>query len=119
MNIARWLVLVAVTVLSGCKYLPVGYTSISEIMRNPAAFEMQTVKIRGEVTDANKLPLLDVRVYQLSDETGSILVLTQGNLPAVGKQVAILGQVENMMILAGQGLGLIVRETERLPSLSP
>lgn len=105
------------TLLAGCQYLPFGYVSIGDIKRNLAAFEMKVIKIKGDVTDANKLPFVDVRMYQLTDATGSIMVVTQDGLPEVGNKIAIQGRVENMMILAGQGIGYIVKEVERLPTL--
>lgn len=104
-----------VVALAGCQYLPFEFTSIGEIVSNPAGFEMREIKIKGMVVDANKVPIIELRVYAIKDETGTIIVTTQGALPPVGKRIAIRGQVENALILAGKGFGMTVREIEKLP----
>jgi hypothetical protein len=103
-----------VAALAGCQFLPFGFTSIGEIVSNPAGFELREVKIKGRVVDANKLPLIELRIYAVKDETGTIVVTTQGELPPLGQNIAIRGQVENALILAGKGFGMTVREIEKL-----
>lgn len=102
-------------ILPGCRYYPFGYTSIGEIVANPASFEMREIKIRGLVIDANKVPLVELRIYAVKDDTGTIVVTTQGTVPPIGQKIAIRGQVENALIIAGQGFGITIRELEKLP----
>ena len=50
-------------------------------------------KIYVEGTVANVAPFLGSGAYELADETGSTWVLTEENLPKIGEQVSIEGQV--------------------------
>ena len=113
--VARRCVIAFVVALSGCQYLPFGFTSIGEIVSNPASFDMREIKIKGMVVDSNKVPLIELRVYAVKDDTGTIVVTTQGALPPVGQKIAIRGHVENALILTGKGFGMTVREIEKLP----
>ncbi len=101
--------------LAGCDYLPFGYTSIREITAAPANFEGREVKLKGEVKDLTKVPLLDLKSFVLQDGTGEIAVTTQGALPALKARVALSGTVASTAIIGGQALGLHVREIKRLP----
>ena len=66
----------------------------------------------------SKIPIIDVRIYVLKDDTGSIPVisLSSSTLPAVGQKVVVRGHAESAMIVAGQSFGLTFREAEKLPS---
>jgi hypothetical protein len=109
--------LMAAGCLSGCDYLPFGYTKIGDIVANAAQFEGREVKIRGKVTDSSKIPLLDIKSYSLQDNTGTILVITQDSLPPMGQEIAIRGTAQSVLIVSGQSFGLTLKETARLPAL--
>lgn len=111
--------LIAICCLTGCDYLPFGYTKIGEIIAKASQFEGREVKIRGKVTDSNKIPLLDIKSYSLEDDTGTITVITSGSLPAIGHEIQIRGIAQNMLVAGGQSFGLTLKETTRLPSLWP
>lgn len=99
--------------LTGCDYLPFGYTPVKEITAAPANFEGKEVKLKGKV--ASIIKLMGLQAYTLQDETGEITVTTQGRLPATGDAVALKGVVKSAVIIGGQSLGLRVEETKRLP----
>lgn len=109
--------LLAATCLAGCGYLPFGFTKIGEIAAKASQFEGREVKVRGKVTDASKIPLLDIKSYVLQDDTGTIIVITKDTLPAMGQEVGLRGVVESMLIVGGQSFGLTLKETARLPIL--
>jgi hypothetical protein len=104
--------------LGGCDYLPFGYTPIGEIVGSPGRFDGQEVKVRGEVTQITKLPLIEIKSYTLRDGSGEILVLTEGTLPPLNERTAVRAQVKTMAIIDGQSFGLRLIEVERLPVLS-
>ena len=110
--------LLASCLLAGCQYLPFGYTPIGDIVARPAEFEGREIKIHGQVNDVSKIPIIDVRIYVLKDDSGSIPVIpaSSSTLPAVGQKVAVRGHAESAMILGGQSFGLTFREVEKLPS---
>lgn len=105
----------AMLALTGCDYLPFGYTPIKEIVAAPGQFEGKEVKLKGRVATITKLSILEIKIYTLQDGTGEIAVITQGALPAVNDNVALRGTVKSAAIIGGQSLGLRVEETKRLP----
>lgn len=98
--------------LAGCDYLPFGYTSIKEITEAPARFEGKEIKLKGKAEGATSL--LGFRAFLLRDDTGEIMVVTTGELPASGASVALKGTVKSAMIIGGSSVGLRVEETKRL-----
>jgi predicted glycosyl hydrolase (DUF1957 family) len=57
-----------------------------------------------------------LKSYILRDDSGEILVLTEGTLPALNKQAAIKAQVKTMAIINEQSFGLRLIEVEKLPT---
>lgn len=109
---ARWIVVAGALALTGCDYLPFGYTAIKEITAASAQFEGKEVKIKGRVQGTMKI--MDFKAYTLRDDTGEIAVVTGGQLPAKGESVAIKGTVKSAVIVGGASVGLRVEETQRL-----
>ena len=107
-------VLAGLLVLSGCDYLPFGYTPVKEIVASPAQFEGKEIRVKGKVKDITKVPLIDLRLYVLDDGSGEVTVVTGNALPAVNETITVKGVVESAAILGGQSLGLRIRETKRL-----
>jgi hypothetical protein len=98
--------------LSGCDYLPFGYTPVREIVQAPGQFEGKEVKVKGQAKGT--LKLFGLRAYTLRDETGEIPVVTQSDLPAENSEIAIRGVVKSAVIVGGASLGLRVEESKRL-----
>ena len=108
--LALWLLCVA---LSGCDYLPFGYTPVNEIVARPANFDGQEVKLKGRVADVMRLPVLG-QGYTLEQDGAQLFVLTRGELPAMKSEVALKGIVRSAIIIGGSALGTRVEETKRL-----
>jgi cytochrome c-type biogenesis protein CcmE len=113
MHRAIALALIMAGLLSGCDYLPFGYTAIKEITAAPGTFESKQVKIKGTVTNAIKLPILG-QSFTVRDQGGEITVVTNGTLPSIDTEVALTGIVKSAAIVGGQSIGLRVEETKRL-----
>ena len=105
-------VVMAVLALSGCDYLPFGYTPIKEITAAPANFEGKEVKVKGTAEDL--LQLGGLKAFRLSDGSGEIIVLATGTLPAAKSQVALKGTVKSAVIIGGASVGLRIEEIKRL-----
>lgn len=73
-----------------------------------------TVYLRGKVV--RQVPLVDWRVYQLQDATGSIWVLTKNTNLQLAKQVLIKGKVRYQNIpIGGKDFGEVyVQEEQQL-----
>ncbi|MCG8362759.1 MAG: hypothetical protein MJA27_05405 [Pseudanabaenales cyanobacterium] len=78
-------------------------TPIEEIHAQSAPLD-HPVYLRGQVQQS--IPLLNGRIYQLQDDTGSIWVVTQTSAPIVGEEILIKGLTHYEPILvAGEDLG--------------
>lgn len=76
------------------------------------------IYLEGKVVDL--APFMDSGSYQLQDETGTVWVLTDDNLPQTGEQIIIKGKVAYESIAIGnQELGeLYVVEVEKVEESS-
>ncbi len=93
--------------ISGCgnspEIAPKPTTSIETLQAqapSPAG-KTTAVYVKGKVGD--RAPLLNGTVYELTDATGSIWVLTRAEVPKVGQEVVVKGVVRSQAItLNGQ-----------------
>ncbi|GAO36963.1 hypothetical protein SCT_2378 [Sulfuricella sp. T08] len=99
--------------LSGCDYLPFGFTPVKEIVTSPAQFEGKEVRVKGKVKDIVKVPLVDLKLYVLDDGSGEVTVVAGESLPAVNETVTVKGVVESMAIMGGESIGLRIKEKKR------
>ncbi|MBU1689387.1 MAG: hypothetical protein KJ958_05085 [Gammaproteobacteria bacterium] len=106
-------VLAFLLALSGCDYLPFGFTPVKEIMTSPAQFEGKEVRVKGKVKDIVKVPLVDLKLYVLDDGSGEVTVVAGESLPAVNETVTVKGVVESMVIMGGESIGLRIKEIKR------
>jgi hypothetical protein len=103
----------AAPMLAGCDYFL--YTSIKDIVATPLKFEGTAVTIKGTVAQVVQLPLLDTKAYTLQDGDAKIVVIvSQGQLPAVSDKVRLKGTVRSTMIVNGKAVGQRVEELQRL-----
>lgn len=98
--------------VTGCDRLAPA-TPIQDVLKAPATFEGKDIWLKGTVKDITKIPLVDIKAYTLRDGTGEITVVTDQALPAQGVELRLQGRVESAAIIAGQSLGLRVRELQR------
>jgi len=101
--------LAAITV-AGCAS---GYTRVREIMAAPDGFVGKEVRLQGTVGKAIDPPR--PQAYMLRDESGEIMVVTRGELPAQDSEVALRGIVKSTVVRGTRWtLDLRVEETQRL-----
>ena len=105
---------VMLVTLTGCDYFPFGYTGIGEVVKNPARFQGKEIKVKGTVSDAVKIPFVEMKLYTIKGEGGELTVLTDGPLPAADQQIAIRATVDSMAVIDGEIIGLKLKETKRL-----
>ena len=101
--------LAAITV-AGCAS---GYTRVRDIMAAPDGFVGKEVRLQGTVGKAIDPPR--PQAYMLRDESGEIMVMTRGELPAQDSEVALRGIVKSTVVRGTRWtLDLRVEETQRL-----
>jgi hypothetical protein len=98
--------------LNGCDSLPFGYTPIGDIVSDPGRFEEQIVKVRGEVTETTKIPLLEIKSYTLRDDSGEIVVYALEALPPLNRKAIVKARVKTVAIVDGKGIGLRLVQVE-------
>jgi hypothetical protein len=97
-----------VLVLAGCPQ----QTSISDITRDPGAYMNKEVTVVGTVN--RSYGLLGNGVYELSDGSGSIWVLSEGyGVPSDGVQVGVTGTVIPTLTFGGKSYATGIRESRR------
>ncbi len=101
-------------VSAGCQYLPFGFTSVKDILNNPSAYDGRQVKVRGTVSGITKIPLVNLKLYFLSDDGSKIAVVTSGTTPSANSKVIVVGRAENVAILNNESVGLHIRELKRI-----
>ncbi|MGK7909664.1 MAG: hypothetical protein AB4040_20860 [Synechococcus sp.] len=68
--------------------------------------------IRGTVI--NRVAILGQGLYEVEDDSGTVWVVTQGEVPALNSTVTVKGTVEGLLKLGGRNFGVTVKEIERL-----
>lgn len=103
-------ILLPILILAGCA---VPAVPIAELERNPGQYDGKSVAVKGRVVSVTKLPFVALKNYTLRDDTGEILVLTEGDLPAIGQEARVNGTFSAAVVIGGHGIGLVIRESSR------
>lgn len=102
----------AVVAAIGCSRFVV--TEIGAIQRNSEAYQDRTVTIRGTVTAALVLPLIEYALYEVEDRTGRIWVQSKAGAPAQGATVTVTGTVRPKLEVDGRNFAVVIVETRRV-----
>jgi hypothetical protein len=87
--------------------------SIGQLKTNPGRYVDRSVTVRGTVTSSWGIPLVPLKMYQVDDGTGEILVVTSDDrVPSKGANVKVTGKVGEFAVLGGRSIGLHLRERE-------
>jgi hypothetical protein len=97
------LALLAVGALSSC-----GYTKIGRITADPTRYRDRAVRVEGQVT--NSFGALFAGGYQLQDDTGKIVVITNQGVPSRGATVTVSGKVMEGITVMGRSYGTVIQE---------
>lgn len=86
----------------------------SAIREIPQKKSDRIIYLKGKVVD--RVPFIDSGSYQLQDATGTVWILTNKGLPAIGEEITIKGQIEYQPIPIGrQDIGeFYILELEKL-----
>ena len=84
--------------------------SIGPVKTNPGRYVDKNVTVRGTVTSSWGIPLVPLKMYQVDDGTGEILVVSEDNrIPGRGARVRVTGKVGEFAVLGGRSIGLHLR----------
>ena len=103
----------AAMLLAGCKQgRPV--TDIKTLLDDPSRFDKQTVRVVGDVTKS--VGVMGYGAYQVTDATGSIMVVTQENgAPRQGAKVGVEGEFRPAFTLGTETAAVIVESGRYTP----
>lgn len=87
--------------------------TVAEIQKDPGAYSGKTISVRGTVRGATKLPFMNEGFFRLDDGTGSMVVITRGEMPAEGKKDTARGKVESTFQIGGRAFGLVLVSEDR------
>jgi hypothetical protein len=100
-------VLLSPLLLSACPQK----TTIARLESDPARFRGKEVLVEGTVI--NSFGILGQGAYELSDQTGTLWVLTQRGVPAKGARVGAVGKYVDGARWGGRSLGQALQESDR------
>ena len=84
--------------------------SVGQLKTNPGRYVDKNVTVRGTVTSSWGIPLVPLKMYQVDDGTGEILVVSDDNrVPSKGAHVKVTGKVSEFALLGGRSIGLHLR----------
>jgi hypothetical protein len=87
--------------------------SVGQVKTNPGRYVDKNVTVQGTVTSSWGIPLVPLKMYQVDDGTGEILVVSDDNrLPYRGARVKVTGKVSEFAVLGGRSIGLHLRESD-------
>ena len=87
--------------------------TIGQVKTNPGRYVDRSVTVRGTVTSSWGIPLVPLKMYQVDDGTGQILVVSEDNrIPSKGAQVKVTGKVGEFAVLGGRSIGLHLRASD-------
>jgi hypothetical protein len=87
--------------------------SIGQVKTNPGRYVDKNVTVQGTVTSSWGIPLVPLKMYQVDDGTGEILVVSDDNrVPSGGARVKVTGKVSEFAVLGGRSIGLHLRESD-------
>jgi len=84
-------------------------TPINEILSDLRTYDGQLVTVRGKVSSTVNLIF---KAFELTDETGTITVVTQRGLPQPGDTVTVQGQVNELFNFNGINKTVILEPAE-------
>lgn len=96
-----------VLMVAGCA----SRASISQLTTNPGRYIDHSVTVSGTVTSAWGVPFVPLKLYQVDDGTGEMLVVSDGErVPSRGAHVRVTGRVQEFAVVGGRSIGLHMRE---------
>ncbi len=110
--------LILITTLISCRSYPENPTIVktADINNNPLNYDQHFIAVKGRVVANGTQPSLQLGWYDLSDETGTIAILTTPDVPKVGQELWVSGTVIYATKLVGaRTLSIVIQEKERIP----
>jgi hypothetical protein len=96
----------ALLLLAGCASV----TPIGQLLDDPSRYDGKTVRIEGEVK--NSAGGLGIGAYQVSDETGTLTVVSEkADPPRTGANVGIKGKFDALITLGSRSLAVLREES--------
>jgi hypothetical protein len=99
-------IILSIFIIFGCS----SYVSISDIKADPTKYQNQQVAVKGRVTETFAIPFINKGMYQISDDSESIWILTKRDVPFRGDKVIVRGEVKTAVTVNNRTFGTIIAE---------
>jgi hypothetical protein len=87
---------------------------IADLRDRPGRYDEKTIRVTGVVTSSWGVPLLPIQVYNISDGSGEIPVISRsGRVPSKGAHVTVKGRLNDIASLGSRSVGLHIEERDR------
>jgi hypothetical protein len=87
--------------------------SVGQLKTNPGRYVDRNVTVHGTVTSSWGIPMVPLKMFQVDDGTGEILVISDDNrVPSKGARVRVTGKVSEFAVFGGRSIGLHLRERD-------
>lgn len=86
-------------------------TTIARLKADPGRYYDREIALKGTVT--RSFGAANYGGYELSDETGTIIVLTDRGVPSRGARIQVAGKFINGITWGTQSYGTVLREMGR------
>jgi hypothetical protein len=105
--------LLIATLFAGLAAACASGASVGQLKTNPGRYVDKNVTVRGTVTSSWGIPLVPLKMFQVNDGTGEILVVSDDNrVPSKGARVRVTGKVSEFAVFGGRSIGLHLRERD-------
>jgi hypothetical protein len=106
--------LLSLVLLTGCASS--GTTPIASILDDPAQYDGQSVRIRGEVTESFGVPIIGGG-YRVNDGSGTLTVVSgsDSGMPREGAEVQVDGTFHSVFNLGNETLSVLEEEDRTVP----
>lgn len=89
-------------------------TPIKELRTNIENYlNQEELSIQGKVSSIKSIPLMKKGMYEVTDRSGSIMVVTESKVPEKGSIWKVYGRLEQNFAIAGKEFGDVLIETKR------
>ncbi len=107
MKWVMYCLLIMIFLISGCA------TSLKEINQNPEKYRDKEVTVKGRVSEAIAIPIIEKGLYLLDDDTASLWVLPAERVPSRGDKIKTTVFVRTGLNIAGKTYGIILEEKKK------
>ncbi len=88
---------------------------IADLVSQAERYREKSVLVRGKVRPGLAFQFVNEQPYEITDKSGSLWVITSGEVPAADKTLSVRGEIITPYQIKGHRYDMVLMEQERLP----